>query len=89
MCVHGDDKYLRKGLAVKLLGFLDDYLVRQAKAGGEKGKVTLWILAAECINGVYWRKRGYKEVRRRTEGKGVWGCRTEFDMVVFKREVEF
>ncbi|USP78856.1 hypothetical protein yc1106_06130 [Curvularia clavata] len=98
ICVHGDAKYLRKGLAVQLLGFLEEYLVRlERKAlavkGGEggnaEGKVTLWILAADCINGVYWRKRGFEEVRRSTEGSGVWGCRTEFDMVVLKKEVRF
>lgn len=122
--MHGDARYLRKGLAVALLAFLEAYLVsvevpaaasvargiddggvidgevikngeagngeqqdEEKEHGDNKGKVTLWILAAECINGVYWRKRGFREVRRRTEGPGVWGCKTEFEMVVLKKEV--
>lgn len=84
VCVLDDARYRHKGLAVRLLRGLEEYLLERE---GE-GKVTLWILAAECINGEYWRRRGYGEVRRRREGSGVWGCRGEFDMVVFRREVE-
>ncbi|KAF2832728.1 hypothetical protein CC86DRAFT_366430 [Ophiobolus disseminans] len=56
---------------------------------GVSGSLSLWILAAECINGEYWKKRGYKEVRRSTKGDLTWGCRTCFELVVFRRDVEF
>jgi hypothetical protein len=55
----------------------------------KRARLTLWILAAECINGVYWRKRGYREVRRTTEGAGTWGCQTSFDMVVLRKVVTY
>jgi hypothetical protein len=93
--VDGGEKYLRKGLALGLLTFLETHLVRQAriaKANGANGKhgeiLTLWIQAAECLNGMYWRKRGYREVRRSTQGKGVWGCQTSFEIVVLKKDIE-
>jgi hypothetical protein len=94
VAVHGDSEYLHKGLAVRVMGKLEEYLVDKEKAkakvgGRKKGCLTLWILAAACINGVYWRKRGYREVRRSTEGEGTWGCLTSFDLVVLRKDVEF
>jgi hypothetical protein len=55
----------------------------------EQATLSLWILAAECINGAYWRKRGYREVRRTTEGNGTWGCKTSFDLVVLRKDVSY
>jgi GNAT superfamily N-acetyltransferase len=55
----------------------------------EQATLSLWILAAECINGAYWRRRGYHEVRRTTEGNGTWGCQTSFDLVVFRKDVSY
>jgi GNAT superfamily N-acetyltransferase len=95
VCVDGDPQYHHRGLAVQLLGFLERYLVTAMKAKfreegkQEHGTLTLWILAAECINGSYWRKKGYQEVRRKTEGVGVWSCKTSFEMVVFRKIITF
>ena len=100
VCVDGDAKYARRGLAVQLLAVLEQCLVAQMKlqlrerVGGNgkelaQGRLTLWILAAECLNGVYWRKRGYQEVRRSTQGAGVWGCQTSFEIVVLKKDVQY
>jgi GNAT superfamily N-acetyltransferase len=93
--VDGDAKYHRRGLAVQLLDCLERHLVGEMRAQlrregvqGE-GMLTLWILAVECLVGAYWRKKGYSEVRRRTEGPGVWSCRTSFEMVVLKKDVVF
>jgi hypothetical protein len=93
--VDGDAKYLRHGLAAQLLDSLERHLIGemrpQLRSEGVKGEgtLTLWILAAECITGVYWRKKGYREVRRRVEGPGVWSCRTSFEMVVLRKDVVF
>lgn len=97
VCVDGEAKYLRRGLAVQLLAGLEQHPVklqlREQVGGIEKqpsqGKLSLWILAAECLNGVYWRKRGYQEVRRSTQGAGVWGCQTSFEIVVLRKDVLF
>jgi hypothetical protein len=88
VAVDGDDKYLRKGLSMRLLACLEERLVaRTRKEDPTKTELTLWILLAECINGVYWRKKGYREVRRTTCGDGAWGCLTSFEMVVLRRDV--
>ncbi|KAH7412091.1 hypothetical protein DE146DRAFT_642217 [Phaeosphaeria sp. MPI-PUGE-AT-0046c] len=91
VAVHEDPNYLHKGLAVKAMKALEEYLVEDPKVKksvAQKGGMTLWLLVAECINGVYWRKRGYHEVRRNTEGAGTWGCKTSFDLVVYCKDVE-
>jgi GNAT superfamily N-acetyltransferase len=93
--VDGDPTYHHRGLAVQLLNFVETYLVAKERAqlrrAGEQGEgvLTLWILAAECQNGVYWRRRGYQEVRKKVEGPGVWSCRTSFEMVVLRKNVTF
>ncbi|KAF1848815.1 uncharacterized protein K460DRAFT_404082 [Cucurbitaria berberidis CBS 394.84] len=101
VCVDGSAKYARRGLAVQLLQFLEQRLINieQSKLGFQKrvgeneeraqGNLNLWILAAECLNGDYWRKRGYQEVRRSTQGAGVWGCQTSFEIVVLRKDVPF
>lgn len=100
VAVHGDAKYLRRGLAMRLYDSIEQFIVEverrktrekmdRVQVGAEAGSVTLWIMTADCINGVYWRKKGYKEVRRDTYGVGIWGCLTSFDLVVLKRDVHF
>lgn len=101
VAVHGDARYLHRGLAVQLYTSLEQYLSKQERirllemsAKGVRdrtltGHVLLWILAAECINGAYWRRRGYREVRRDTCGPGTWGCLTSFEMVVLQKELTF
>ncbi|KAL5121440.1 hypothetical protein ACEQ8H_000511 [Pleosporales sp. CAS-2024a] len=93
VAVDGHERFLKKGLAVQVMAALEEHLIEQTKkqhhhASDLPKGVTLWILAAECINGAYWRRRGYREVRRATEGQGTWGCKTTFDMVVFRKEVK-
>jgi hypothetical protein len=99
VAVSGEERYARKGLAVRVMGKLEEYLVGKEKEKTKRrgdlegivgsGSLTLWVIAAECINGVYWRKRGYREVRRSTETEGTWGCLTSFELVVLRRDVEF
>jgi hypothetical protein len=103
IAVEGDARYLRKGLAVQVMASLENHLIEQLRQKlqetlpkdpnfekpGKQGCLTTWIMAAECINGAYWRKRGYREVRRTTEGAGTWGCKTNFDLVVLRKDVEF
>ena len=95
VCVDGDPKYHRRGLAVQLLNFLEQYLIVRGtielEQKGLQGQrvLSLWILAAECLNGAYWRKRGYQEVRKRTWGPGTWSCKTSFEMVVLRKDITF
>ena len=88
VAVDGGPKYLRKGLSVQLLGALEEWLVvRMREQDPTRKELVLWLLIAECINGVYWRKKGYREVRRAVCGDGAWGCLTSFEMVVLRRDV--
>lgn len=96
VAVDGSEQYLRRGLAVQMYTFLEQYLVAETKKSGrsttgrrmtEKDCLTFWILAAECINGAYWRKRGYELVRKDIYGPPTWGCQTEFEMIVLKKDV--
>ncbi|KZM24954.1 uncharacterized protein EKO05_0010506 [Ascochyta rabiei] len=96
VAVDGSSKYLHRGLAVKMYKFLEQYLVSRTQEYGvstngrqlgKRDQLTLWILAAECINGAYWKKRGYELVRRGTYGPPTWGCQTSFEMVVLRKNV--
>ncbi|KAF1965571.1 hypothetical protein BU23DRAFT_545724 [Bimuria novae-zelandiae CBS 107.79] len=84
VAVHSDAKYLHQGLAVQLYAALEDISLNKKRTRSTQGCVTLWILAAECINGPYWRKRGaggYREVRKETCGVGTWGLSKELGYV--------
>ncbi|KAF2634064.1 hypothetical protein P280DRAFT_439576 [Massarina eburnea CBS 473.64] len=94
VAVDEDEIYLGKGVAIKLLAYIEKYLIEKERAtkgafqGEERKVLSLWLLAAECLTGDYWRRRGYMEVRRKS-WSDIWGCHKSFDMVVMKREVEF
>ena len=98
VCVDGAERYLKTGLADRLVAFYESYLtvraresIRGSQRSGEvaNGKVVLWFLVAESLNGAYWRKKGCVEVRRRTAEPGVWGCKHPFELLVLKRDVDF
>lgn len=98
VAVNGDKKYLGRGLALQLYAFLEQQLVAKSKQLGvssvgrrfeQKDRLTLWILAAECINGVYWRKRGYELVRKDVALPPTWNVQTSFEMIVLRKDVPF
>lgn len=96
VAVDGEAKYLKRGLAVQLYTFLEQHLASKTKKSGvsttgrklnRTDQLTLWILAAECIAGAYWRKRGYTLVRKDIAEAPTWGCLTTFEMVVLRKDV--
>ena len=98
VAVHSDTRYLHRGLATQLYDSLTQRLIKHEMTRLVKmteqeipssGCVTLWIQAAESINGDYWRKRGYQEVQKKTYGVGVWGCLSSFEMVILRKDVPF
>ena len=98
VAVDADARYLRQGLAVRLYGFLEQHLLLKSKQQGisttgrkfaSTDRLTLWILAAECINGPYWRKRGYELVRQETAEPPTWGVLTSFEMIVLRKDIPF
>ena len=98
VAVDGDARYLRQGLAVQLYGFLEKSLITISKKKGrsttgrpfnQDDQLPFWILAAECINGVYWRKKGYELVRKDVYEAPTWGVLTSFEMVVLRKVIPF
>lgn len=98
VAVDADARYLRRGLAVQLYAFLEQQLILKSKQLGRSttgrefhstDRLTFWILAAECINGPYWRKRGYELVRQQTAEPPTWGVLTSFEMIVLRKDVPF
>ncbi|KAF2998232.1 hypothetical protein E8E13_005613 [Curvularia kusanoi] len=98
VAVDGDSRYLRRGLAMQLYKFLEQSLIINSRCSGvsttgrpfqQRDQLILWILAAECINGVYWRKRGYELVRKEVHQAPTWGVLTSFEMVVLQKVVPF
>jgi GNAT superfamily N-acetyltransferase len=98
VAVDADAKYLRRGLAVRLYAFLEQHLILKSKTlgmsttgrkFGSTDQLALWILAAECINGPYWRKRGYELVRQETAEPPTWGVLTSFEMIVLRKDIPF
>jgi hypothetical protein len=99
VCVSGEEMYARKGLAIKVMNVIQETVIRQELARratseivgdtntSATGAFTFWILLADCINGAYWKKRGFKEMRRSTVGEGTWGCTADFDMVTARKDV--
>lgn len=98
VAVDGSARYLRRGLAVQLYAFLERHLVLKSqhlgvsttgRAFNPTDRLTLWILAAECINGPYWRKRGYELVRKDIAETPTWGVLTNFEMIVLRKHIPF
>jgi hypothetical protein len=103
VAVDENERYLKKGIVIKLLKDIDHYLIEKERVliaarkvdqmedvskSEEHSVLTLWLLTAECLNGAYWRRRGYTEVRRKTWSE-IWGCLKSFDMVVMRRDVRY
>lgn len=55
-----------------------------------KRTVTFWLTTEECLNGEYWRRRGFTEVRR-TSASGIWAIRegVSVDVVTMRKEFVF
>ena len=98
VAVDGDARYLRQGLAMQLYSFLEKSLITMSKKWGmsttgrpfnQNDQLPFWILAAECINGVYWRKKGYELVRKDVHVAPTWGVSTCFELFVLRKVIQF
>ncbi|KAF2197619.1 hypothetical protein GQ43DRAFT_380583 [Delitschia confertaspora ATCC 74209] len=81
--------YRKQGLASRCVAKLEEHLLSTVKAeGGGKKKVDLWIQTEEELNGEYWRRRGFVDVRRNHMPAGSWGAYREFVVVVLRKFIE-
>ncbi|KAF2708003.1 hypothetical protein K504DRAFT_297023 [Pleomassaria siparia CBS 279.74] len=94
VCV--DAKWVKRGLASRSINILRDYLVEQERAklaldgaqeAGNK-KLKFWLEVAECVNGEYWRRRGYKELRGYDRPAGLWSSLTGFRLLVMVKDID-
>ncbi|KAF2792417.1 hypothetical protein K505DRAFT_246673 [Melanomma pulvis-pyrius CBS 109.77] len=89
-----DPRQAKKGLVSRCIGIVHEYLIakdselRKENERTGDGKLRLWIQATEIVNGDYWRRRGYKDVRRIEMPIGYWSAKIPFTMVVLMKELD-
>lgn len=107
VCVDWQDKYAKKGLAVRTVECIARYLAKLPteeerlgnvtdskggvpEEGPAKKTLTLWLTTEECLNGEYWRRRGFAEVRRASVS-GMWAIRdsVSIDVVTMRKDLSF
>jgi GNAT superfamily N-acetyltransferase len=76
--------WLRKGLAGRCIAAIEKEVARLEK----ESKIRLWIHAVEEVNGEYWRRRGFTEVRRSKTAPGVFGATFGVELVVMVRDID-
>ncbi|KAF2006395.1 hypothetical protein P154DRAFT_559460 [Amniculicola lignicola CBS 123094] len=73
----------KRGLAELCIEGLTGHLL-----GVEGGRVTLWVHMVEDLNGVYWRKKGFMDVRGYDKPAGIWGSYFGYRLTVLTKVVE-
>lgn len=84
--------YMKKGLATKCIKVLQDYLLENMgeevhNKGVEERTLKFWLQTAECVNGEYWRRRGWRDIRAYQKPIGFWSSRTGFRLLVMVKEL--
>jgi hypothetical protein len=85
-------RYMKQGLATRCIKVLQDHLIgkmREEVPNGNKEakKLKLWLQTAECVNGEYWRRRGWRDARGYEKPVGYWASKTGFRLLVMMKEV--
>lgn len=80
-------EYMKQGLAGKCINALQEKLLKQSKELSENGALHLWIQTAEDVNGDYWRRRGWNDVRAYEEPVGFWGSYLGFRLLILVKEI--
>lgn len=78
----------KRGLAGRCIAALTEEIARGRREEVGGGRVRLWVHAVEEVNGGYWRRRGWREVRGFERPVGYWGSRFGFRLVVMVKEVD-
>jgi GNAT superfamily N-acetyltransferase len=79
--------WMRRGLAGRCVGALAERAVEDEDCGSER-KVQIWVQAVEELNGAYWRKKGWVEVRAYQKPVGHWGSKLGYRLLVMLQEFE-
>ena len=87
----------RGGFAGRCVDAIVNELLRkkpQRADFGQHGKpaneqpLKVWVQTVECVNGAYWRKKGWKDVRAYEKPVGHWGSKEGYRLLVLLQEFE-
>lgn len=76
----------RRGLAERCIDAIVAGLVGAARAEGDEETVQVWVQAIEDTNGLYWRKKGWRDVRAYEKAAGHWGSKCGYRLLVMVQE---
>jgi hypothetical protein len=82
--------WMRGGNAGRCVKAIIDELVEQEqkKDSTTERKIKVWVQTVACVNGAYWTKKGWKEVRSYDKPKGHWGSKLGYQLLVLLQEFE-
>jgi len=79
---------MRRGLAQRCVDALVAELVRQAREDGDGEKLQVWVQAVEDMNGAFWRKKRWVDVRAYEKPAGHWGSKFGYRLLVLLQECD-
>jgi GNAT superfamily N-acetyltransferase len=83
--------WMRRGLARRCVNALVEDLVKHAHSDKKRNsneKLQIWIHAVEDLNGAYWKKQGWVEVRSYMRPSGEWGSKVGYRLLVLVQEFD-
>ncbi|KAF1945521.1 hypothetical protein EJ02DRAFT_431606 [Clathrospora elynae] len=82
-------EWMKGGLAGRCVDAIIDELVRLEGEDGDRlgQKLKVWIHTVECVNGAFWKKRGWQDVRGYEKPVGDWGSKEGYRLLVLLKEV--
>ncbi|KAI8935879.1 hypothetical protein NX059_007394 [Plenodomus lindquistii] len=80
------EEWMGRGLAGICVDALLEEIVRVE--GDAKQKPKFWVQAVECLNGAFWRKRGWSDVRGINHEAGRFGSKKGYRLLVLSKEID-
>lgn len=80
--------WTRRGLAGQCIDALVENLVGQAHEDGSDQALKIWVQAVECLNGAFWKNKGWTEVRSYEKPVGHWGSKLGYSLLVLLKNIE-
>ncbi|CAO2649198.1 Nn.00g101470.m01.CDS01 [Neocucurbitaria sp. VM-36] len=89
--------WMRGGFAARCVDAIVKELQRQNRESAEfqhqrkvpnERKLQVWIQTVECVNGAYWKKKGWTDVRAYEKPVGHWGSKEGYRLLVLLQEFE-
>lgn len=77
--------WMGKGLAGKCVDVLCGEVVRSKQVGDWRPK--FWIQTVECVNGAFWRSKGWVNVRGMDHPAGWFGSKVGYRLMVMSKVV--